>query len=39
MGFERAGLQLMWGNLMVFAFVVAITLAIDGFDPTVAMMG
>jgi hypothetical protein len=39
LGFERAGWQLVWGNIAVFAIVCAITLVIGGLDASAAMFG
>jgi len=38
-GFERGGWQFAWGNLAVFGIVCAITLALGGVDPLVAIVG
>jgi hypothetical protein len=39
LGFERAGWHLVWGNIVVFAIVCAITLAAGGLDASAAMIG
>ena len=38
-GFERAGWQLMWGNMVVFAVVCAFIFVVGGLDPMAAVAG